>query len=221
MLASPLPTVEINPDRAPVAVVIWLHGLGADGHDFEPIVPQLHLPASLPVRFVFPHAPEMEVTAFGGQRARAWFDFSPSGGLDAPGLKRSVAKIHDLIQMEIDNGTPSERIFLAGFSQGGVLALQTALHYPKPLAGILALSTFLGDDGGLDTASAEPNSKIPILICHGQQDAVLPVSLGKTAFETLQAAGYSVEWHEYPMAHEVCMEEISVISTWLQSRLNA
>jgi phospholipase/carboxylesterase len=217
MLANPLPTVEINPDVKPVAVVIWLHGLGADGHDFEPIVPELRLPANLPIRFVFPHAPEMEISAFGGQRARAWFDFSPQGGLDSLGLKRSVAKVHDLIQAEIDDGTPPQRILLAGFSQGGVLALHTALHYPKPLAGILALSTFLGDDSGLGSDSTQVNSRIPILMCHGQQDAVLPVSLGRTAFETLQGAGYAIEWYEYPMGHEVCLEEIRAISAWLQS----
>lgn len=221
MLASSLPTVEINPSTAPVAVVIWLHGLGADGHDFEPIVPQLRLPENLPVRFVFPHAPEMAVTAFGGQRARAWFDFDPSGGADTKGLQRSVAKVHDLIQNEIDSGTPPERILLAGFSQGGIVALQTALHYPKPLAGILALSTFLSDDSQLDSAAADINKKIPILICHGQQDAVLPMTMGKAAFDTLLAAGYDVEWREYPMAHEVCLEEINVISVWLQSVLSA
>lgn len=216
MLASPLPTVEINPVEAPKAVVIWLHGLGADGHDFEPIVPQLQLPASLPVRFVFPHAPEMEMSAFGGERVRAWFDFSPSGGMDTVGLKRSVAKVTDLIQCEIDNGMPAQRILLAGFSQGGVLALQTALFYPKPLAGVLALSTFLGDDSALGLDVAKVNSNIPILMCHGQQDAVLPVSLGKSSYDTLHGAGYAIEWCEYPMGHEVCLEEIAVVSAWLQ-----
>lgn len=216
MLAIPLPTVEINPEVTPKAVVIWLHGLGADGHDFEPIVPQLRLPASLPVRFVFPHAPEMAMTAFGGERVRAWFDFDPSGGMDTAGLKRSVAKVSDLIQSEIDNGMPTEKILLAGFSQGGVLALQTALFYPKPLAGILALSTFLGDADALTSSAAEVNAKIPILVCHGQQDAVLPMSLGKSSYDSLLEAGYSIEWREYPMGHEVCLEEIDVISAWLQ-----
>ena len=131
MLAAPLPTVEIDPPIDPVAVVIWLHGLGADGHDFEPIVPQLRLPADLPVRFVFPHAPEIPVSVFGGQRVRAWFDFDPGGGVDLPGLARSVRQVDDLIQNEIDSGVPAERIVVAGFSQGGVLALQTALYYPK------------------------------------------------------------------------------------------
>ena len=219
MLTSPLPTVEINPPVAPVAVVIWLHGLGADGHDFEPIVPQLHLPADLPIRFVFPHAPEMAVTAFAGQRAPAWFDFSMDGSTDTPGLRKSVSKIHDLIQNEIDNGVASERILLAGFSQGGVLAFETALYYPKPLAGILALSTFMADTGGLGSDKAKKNAQIPILMCHGQQDMVLPMTLGKSAYDRLRGEGYSVEWREYPMGHEVCLEEIAHISRWLQQVL--
>jgi phospholipase/carboxylesterase len=216
MLASPLPTVEINPSKAPVAVVIWLHGLGADGHDFEPIVPELRLPEDLPVRFVFPHAPEMAVTAFGGQRARAWFDFGAGGDTDLPGLKKSVSQIHDLIQNEIDSGMPAERILLAGFSQGGVLAFQTALYYPKRLAGILALSTFLAESDALVSGNIEANAEIPILMCHGQQDAVLPMALGKSSFAALESAAYAVEWREYPMGHEVCMEEIREISLWLQ-----
>ncbi len=219
VLAAPLPTVEINPEIAPTAVVIWLHGLGADGHDFEPIVPALRLPADVPIRFVFPHAPEMSVTAFGGQRARAWFDFSPGGGADSTGLKKSVLQIHDLIQDEIDNGIPVEHILLAGFSQGGVLALQTALYYPRRLAGILALSTFLTDTENSGSPKAQVNAQIPILMCHGRQDMVLPLAMGKSAFTTLKSAGYPVEWHEYPMGHEVCAEEIQEISRWLQSVL--
>ncbi len=221
MLSVPLPTVEVNPATTPAAVVIWLHGLGADGHDFEPIVPQLQLPADLPVRFVFPHAPEREVTAFGGQRARAWFDFDPGAGLDLPGLERSARQVRDLIQNEIDSGTPAERILLAGFSQGGVLAFHTALFYPKRLAGILALSTFLADAANLGSANAQANAQIPVLLCHGQRDGVLPISLGKSALTTLKNAGYLVEWHEYPMAHEVCMAEIQDISRWLQAVLRA
>jgi phospholipase/carboxylesterase len=219
MLAAPLPTVELNPKSAPVAVVIWLHGLGADGHDFEPIVPQLRLPTDLPVRFVFPHAPEIAVTAFGGQRARAWFDFNPASGVDLPGLKKSALRIQDLIQNEIDNGIPAERILLAGFSQGGVMAFHTGLYYPKRLAGILALSTFLAEGEKLAAGRAGANAQIPILMCHGQQDTVLPMALGKSSLATLQSAGYAVEWREYPMAHEVCMPEIQEISRWLQAVL--
>lgn len=221
MLKAPLPTVEIDPPGTPVAVVIWLHGLGADGHDFEPIVPELRLPADLPVRFVFPHAPEMAVTAFAGQRARAWFDFGLDGGTDLPGLKKSVLQIHDLIRNEIDNGVPADRILLAGFSQGGVLAFQTALYYPKRLAGILALSTFLADGENLVARRAEENAQIPIFMCHGQQDMVLPMAMGKSAFTTLKNAGYEVQWREYPMGHEVCAEEIREVSGWLQSVLRS
>ena len=155
------------------------------------------------------------VTAFGGQRARAWFDFDPAG-TDLPGMKKSVLQIQDLIQTELDNGMPSERILLAGFSQGGVMAFQTALYYPKPLAGILALSTFLAEGENLASGKSQANAQIPILMCHGQSDSVLPLSLGKSSLETLQAAGYAVEWHEYPMGHEVNLEEIREISRWLQ-----
>lgn len=219
MLSAPLPTVEVNPPAKPCAVVIWLHGLGADGHDFEPIVPQLRLPESLPVRFVFPHAPEMAVTAFGGQRARAWFDFGLSGHTDLPGLKKSVLQVTDLIQSEIDNGVPSERILLAGFSQGGVLAFETALKFSKPLAGVLALSTFMADSEFLKTPQAVINAHIPILVCHGHSDAVLPISMGRSAFTSLKEAGYSVQWREYPMGHEVCMDQLQDISAWLQQVL--
>jgi phospholipase/carboxylesterase len=219
MLSSPLPVVEIDPPAAPVAVVIWLHGLGADGHDFEPIVPQLRLPSSLPVRFVFPHAPEIAVTAFGGQRARAWFDFNPAEGMDLRGMNKSAARIRDLIQNEIDSGMPAERILLAGFSQGGVMAFHTGLYYQKRLAGILALSTFLAEGESLTANKAPANSHIPIFMCHGQHDGVLPMSLGKTSLATLQGAGYAVEWREYPIAHEVCLEEIQDISHWLQQVL--
>lgn len=219
MLSSPLPVVELNPATAPVAVVIWLHGLGADGHDFEPIVPELRLPSELPVRFVFPHAPEIAVTAFGGQRARAWFDFNPAAGAELPGLVKSAAQIRDLIQNEIDSGMPAERILLAGFSQGGVMAFHTGLYYPKRLAGILALSTFLAEAESLGGAGAAANRQIPILMCHGQHDAMLPMSLGKTSLATLKDAGYAVEWREYPMGHEVCREEIQDISRWLQAVL--
>jgi len=168
------------------------------------------------VRFVFPHAPEMPVSVFGGQRVRAWFDFDPGGSVDLPGLARSVRQINDLIQNEIDGGISPERIVLAGFSQGGVLALQTALYYPKRLAGILALSTFLPDSDSLEADSAKVNADIPILMCHGQQDAVLPMVLGTAAFNRLQRADYRIEWREYPMGHEVCQEEIMEISRWLQ-----
>jgi phospholipase/carboxylesterase len=219
MLPTPLSLVEINPEQAPVAVVIWLHGLGADGHDFEPVVPELRLPHDLPVRFVFPHAAEMPVSAFGGQVTRAWFDFGAGGGADLAGLQRSSRRVRELIQNEIDDGMPARRVLLAGFSQGGVLALHTALCYPKPLAGILALSTFLADDKILGSQAARVNAGIPIMMCHGQQDMVLPMDMGKGGCLKLQAAGYDVSWREYPMGHEVCGDEIRDVSAWLQQVL--
>ncbi|HEY6131449.1 MAG TPA: carboxylesterase [Halioglobus sp.] len=219
MLTAPLPTVELNPATAPVASVIWLHGLGADGHDFEPIVPQLRLPADLPVRFVFPHAPELSITVFGGQRVRAWFDFDPGVGVDLAGLNKSTLQIQDLIQNEIDNGIPAERIVLAGFSQGGAMAFHTGLYYRKRLAGILALSTFLAEGEKLAFAKSEANARIPILMCHGQQDTMVPIAMGKSSLANLTGAGYAVEWREYPMGHEVCLEEIQQISRWLQTVL--
>lgn len=221
MLSAPLSTVEVNPATAPKAVVIWLHGLGADGHDFEPIVPQLKLPADLPVRFVFPHAPEMAVGMFGGAVVRAWFNFTASGERDFQGLKKSVLQVRDLIQTEIDNGISAERIVLAGFSQGGAVALSTGLFYPKRLAGILALSTFMaeGEDIGSGNSKASANASTPILVCHGISDMVLPVVMGKSAYSSLKNAGYPVEWREYPMGHEVCQSEIGDISHWLQTTL--
>jgi phospholipase/carboxylesterase len=158
----------------------------------------------------------MAVTAFGGQRARAWFDFDPAGGADLPGLKKSASQIRDLIQNEIDDGMPAERIVLAGFSQGGVVALHTGLYYPKKLAGILALSTFLAETESLATAKSSANAAIPILMCHGQHDAVLPMALGKSSLTHLQDAGFAVDWREYSMGHEVCLQEIHDISRWLQ-----
>jgi phospholipase/carboxylesterase len=185
MLSSPLPLVEVNPSSKPVAVVIWLHGLGADGHDFEPVVPALQLPEALPVRFIFPHAPEMAITAFGGERARAWFDFETSGSSAMPGIDRSAHAIKDLIQQEIDNGIPADRILLRA----------EALE--------------------LDDASSAANRNIPILMCHGQRDEVLPLSLGESTYRALQQAGYNIEWHDYPMGHEVCLEEIRIMGRWL------
>ncbi len=216
MLSAPLALVEINPDAPPSAVVIWLHGLGADGHDFEPIVPQLHLPAELPVRFVFPHAPEMAVTAFGGQRVRAWFDFDPGGEVDVKGLRRSVRQVRDLIQNEIDDGVASNRIVLAGFSQGGAVALHTALTYEKPLAGLLALSTFLPEPQQLSGDATTANAQTPVFMAHGQHDPVLPMALGAAARDSLLGAGHAVQWHDYPMGHEVCLQEINDIGRWFE-----
>ena len=250
MLAKPLGFSAIDPPGKPRAVVVVLHGFGAHGDDFRPLVPQLGLPASMGVRFVFPHAPEIPVGAMGGARARAWFDFQLDGGIDLaalaasaigglsgaegagfgalversvnfPGLKKARLWINDLLQSEIDNGVPAGRIVLAGFSQGGALALETGLFHASPLAGILALSTFLADGSRLGTPRARPNSVTPILMCHGQRDAVLPLAVGRHGRDRLQAAGYAVAWQEYPMGHEVCDAQIAAISRWLQEQLPA
>ncbi len=219
MLTNPLPYVEVNPRTKPSAVVILMHGFGADGHDFESIVSQLHLPANLPIRFVFPHAPQRAIAMMGGQTLRAWFDVGIGESFDLDGLKKSSFQIKDLIQQEIDNGVPSERIVLAGFSQGGAVALQTGLFFRKRLAGMLALSTFLPPNDGLGTPRSKANAQTPILVCHGKQDEVLPIALGKLAFESLHSFNYPVEWREYTMAHAVCPQQIQDISQWLQKIL--
>jgi phospholipase/carboxylesterase len=216
MLMTSLSTVEVNPSTTASAAVIWLHGFGADGHDFESIIPQLNLPASLPVRFIFPHAPMRNITTMGGNSMRAWFDIDMTQGMDTDGIKKSTFQIKDLIQQEIDNGIPPERIVLAGFSQGGAIALNTALLYRKPLAGILALSTFLPVAEEFGTKKTRGNAAIPILVCHGNKDEVLPPAMGKSAFDTLKSHNYAVQWREYDMAHGVCPEQIQDISAWFQ-----
>ena len=219
MLMTSLSTVEVNPSAAASAAVIWLHGFGADGHDFESIIPQLNLPASLPIRFVFPHAPMRNITRMGGDSTRAWFDVGIAQSVDADGIKKSTFQIKDLIQQEIDNGIPAERIVLAGFSQGGAVALNTALLYRKPLAGILALSTFLPVVEELGTKKSRINAAIPILVCHGKKDEVLPLAMGKAGFDALKSHNYAVEWREYDMAHSVCPQQIKDISEWFQKVL--
>ena len=213
-----LDCVEINPPAGAAAVVIWLHGLGADGHDFEPIVPELRLPADLPVRFVFPHAPERAVTINLGMVMRAWYDILEMDvrrRVDTGNIRASAQHLEKLIQREINKGMPSERIVVAGFSQGGVIALHTALRYPDPLAGILALSTYLPTADSLEKEARDANRQIPIMMAHGTFDPVIPVINGNAARKTLTGLGYKVEWNEYPMQHEVCLEEINAIRTWL------
>ncbi|OUR92801.1 carboxylesterase [Gammaproteobacteria bacterium 42_54_T18] len=219
MLMTSLSTVEVNPSTTASAAVIWLHGFGADGHDFESIIPQLNLPASMAIRFIFPHAPMRNITRMGGDSIRAWFDIDKTQGFDVDGIKKSTFQIKDLIQQEIDNGIPAERIVLAGFSQGGAIALNTALLYRKPLAGILALSTFLPVAEALGTKKFRVNAAIPILVCHGKQDEVLPLTMGKAGFDTLKSHNYAVQWREYDMAHSVCPQQIQDISAWFQKVL--
>ena len=209
-------SVEIVTGANPELVVIWLHGLGADGHDFEPIVPELGLRIS--VRFVFPHAPVRPVTINGGMAMRAWYDilgFSRTAAEDEAGIRASAAAVVELIDREMERGIPSHRIVLAGFSQGGAIALHTALRERRALGGVMALSTYLPLAAMLAGERTPANAGTPIFMAHGTVDNVLPLALGESARRALEALGYAVEWHAYPMAHSVCLEEISAIGAWL------
>lgn len=212
---SCLPCVEIEPQKPAKATVIWLHGLGADGHDFEPIVPHLGLDA-LGVRFVFPHAPRRAVTINMGMLMPAWYDIRSSDlgtEPDVAGMQQSVGQVRDLLARETERGIPTSKIVVAGFSQGGAVALHAGLTHPQPLAGILALSTYLVLDGNDDLAEA--NRRIPIFEAHGTEDSMVPFEAGERTHRLLEKLGYGVEWKTYPMAHEVIPEEIRDIGAWL------
>lgn len=214
-----LETVEVGAGDAARYSVIWMHGLGADGHDFEPIVPELRLPPSLPVRFVFPHAPVRPVTLNGGMAMRAWYDIVTLGGgapQDTAGIRESSARIEQLISREGERGVPAERIVLAGFSQGGAIALHTGLRHAERLAGIVGLSTYLPAAEQLEEERHPANAATPVFLAHGAMDPVIDISLGRKTLERLTGLGYAVEWHDYPMVHQVCLEEIEAISAWLQ-----
>jgi len=214
-----LETVEIETAPNPSTTVLWLHGLGADGHDFEPIVPELDLPDALAVRFVFPHAPMQPVTINGGAVMRAWYDVYALEGErreDADGVRASQAKVEELIACENARGVPATRLVLAGFSQGGAIALQTGLRHGERLAGIMALSTYLPVASTLAAEASAANRTVPIFMAHGLDDPLIPIERAAMSRRRLEAAGYAVEWHEYPMAHAVCMEEIADVSAWLQ-----
>ena len=218
-------TVEIETgDGAPIGTIIWLHGLGADGHDFEPVVPELRLPATLPLRFVFPHAPVRPVTINGGMSMRAWYDIyslDRDGPVDEAGIRASAGLLNELIGREQKRGIAASRIIAAGFSQGGAIALHAALRYPERLAGLLALSTYLPLHSAFRTEVLEDpdpdNRDIPIFMAHGRFDPVLPMPLGRSSADLLIESGINVEWHDYPMAHAVCGEEIIDIRDWLIS----
>jgi len=216
--------VVLAPTTPASASVIWLHGLGADGHDFVPIVPELKLPPSPGVRFVFPHAPVRPVTLNMNMRMRAWYDIktlTAEGRADEAGLRESVARVVGLIAAERALGIAPERIVIAGFSQGGAVALHAALRYPEPLAGVLALSCYLPLPARLAAEANEANKPTPILMCHGTQDPVLPHALGLMARDWLRAAGYRVDWKEYPMQHQVCLPEIQDVAAWLRNLFGA
>lgn len=207
--------IEIEPAGEATASVIWLHGLGADGHDFEPVVPELQLPADHGIRFIFPHAPIRPITINGGVEMRAWYDFVPHSESESYGdIDASAAEIRKFIDNEIERGIPTERIVLAGFSQGGVIALHTGLRLPKRLAGIVALSTYLYDADKTGDERHDANLAIPILMVHGTYDPMIPVMRAATSRENLIRLGYDVRWQTYPMEHQVCLEEIEEISAF-------
>jgi len=210
-------TVEHETGANPAGSVIWLHGLGADGHDFEPVVPMLGLPASLPLRFVFPHAPVRPVTINMGMAMRAWYDILQLGGgpEDEDGIRSSQLLLEGLMAREEERGIDTEKIVLAGFSQGGAIVLQTGLRFSKRLAGILALSTYLPLASTLADERARANFGTPIFMAHGSDDELIDVSRAERSRDALKAIGYAVEWHAYPMGHAVCPEEIAAIGKWL------
>lgn len=217
-----LDAVELTTGPAPQISVIWLHGLGADGHDFEPIVPELGL--DFAARFVFPHAPVRRVTINGGMAMRAWYDILGWGRQarqDAAGIHASAMAVGRLIDREVGRGIPAERIVLAGFSQGGAIALHTALRERRALAGVLALSTYLPLAETLADERSAANASLPILMVHGTADAVLPLALAESSRRVLADLGYHVDWRAYPMAHTVCLDEIALIAAWLTARVRA
>lgn len=210
--------IEIETGPNPDAAIIWLHGLGADGHDFESIVPELVRPGERSWRFVFPHAPLRPVTINGGMTMRAWYDikgFDRKAAEDEPGFRDAAASINDLMAREQSRGIAARRIVLAGFSQGGAVCLYAAPRHSQRLAGVMALSTYLPLSQRLAAERATANDGTPIFMAHGLSDSVLPVAMGFESRDVLKAAGYVVEWHQYPMAHAVCPEEISDIRSYL------
>ena len=215
-----LSRVEIEPASPANAAVIWLHGLGADGHDFEPLVPELHLPESLPIRFIFPHAPQLPVTINGGYIMPAWYDILEmelDRKVDLSQLRQSALQIQQLIDREIERGIDSRRIVIAGFSQGGAVGFEAALSYSKPLAGLLALSTYFATADSIDIHPA--NQHLPTQIFHGTADEVVPEQLGRKSVTFLRDRGFKPGYQTFPMGHAVCLEEIQAISGWIQQVL--
>jgi phospholipase/carboxylesterase len=213
--------IELATGADPVGTVIWMHGLGADGWDFVPIVRELDLPEDLALRFIFPNAPVRPVTINNGYAMRAWYDIAMAdiGRLpDEAGIRQSQAQVEAFLAREKSRGIAAGRIVLAGFSQGGAIALHTALRHTEPLAGILALSTYLPLAETLDRESADANDRVPVFMAHGTQDPVVPISLAESSRAALAARGLAPEWHAYPMPHSVCAEEVAAISKWLAAR---
>jgi phospholipase/carboxylesterase len=214
--------ITLEPPVPANATVIWLHGLGADGYDFVPIVDELRLPGSLPVRFIFPHARARPVTLNNGFVMRAWYDIkglNRSAPDDEAGIRESQHVVDAYIAREIAGGIASARIVVAGFSQGGAIALQSGLRHAEKLGGVMALSTYLPLRESLATEGTAANRTVQLFMCHGSQDDVVPQQLGEMSRDVLLALGYTVEWRSYPMAHSVCVEEIADVSRWLQAQL--
>lgn len=209
-----LDCLEIEPQAAARGAVIWMHGLGADASDFEPIVPMLQV--SHPLRFVFPNAPIRPVTINAGMEMRAWYDIDPGAPLSGDGeIRESAAAIERLVAREGERGVPPERVVLAGFSQGGVIALHLGLRYPERLAGIMGLSTYVHDHEHLSDEVSLASTDVPIFMAHGTMDPMIPIARAATGRQALEGLGYQVEWREYAMGHQVCPEEIGHIGTWL------
>jgi phospholipase/carboxylesterase len=229
-MPSILPHITFETSPSPRYSIIWLHGLGADGEDFVPLAEEMNLPVA--VRYIFPHAPKRPVSINGGYIMRAWYDISESDlknesgtgdsiNQDIYGIHVSQMEIEKLIAQEQKRGIPSTHIFLAGFSQGGVIALQTGLRHTERLGGILALSTYLALPGTLPEEATVASKNTPIFMAHGRSDPIVPYSLGKSARDILLQQGYQVDWHEYAMPHSVCQEEVGDIEAWLSQRLKA
>ncbi|HUP30669.1 MAG TPA: alpha/beta fold hydrolase [Usitatibacter sp.] len=213
-----LPHVELTTGADPVGTVIWLHGLGADGWDFVPIVRELPLPEGTAIRFIFPHAPVQPVTINGGAEMRAWYDIAMNDISRLPdegGIRESQGAVERLIAREIGRGVDASRIVLAGFSQGGAIALQVGLRHANRLAGIVALSTYLPLGESLDAEASSANRATPIFMAHGTEDTIVPLKLAELSRSELKRRGYDIEWHAYPMPHAVCGEEIEAISAFL------
>lgn len=220
MATNYLPHETVETGNTITASVIWLHGLGASGHDFMPVIPELQLPKEMAVRFIFPHAPEIPVTINGGMVMPAWYDIlamDMEREIDNTQIVASAKAVIDLVEREIAAGIPSERIVLAGFSQGGAVVYEAALSYPKRLAGLMALSTYFATSKTLEPNAA--NQNIPIALFHGSHDPMVPEAMAQMALEELKKLGHNPGYKSYPMQHEVCMEEIRDISAWLQQLL--
>jgi phospholipase/carboxylesterase len=217
-MADLLESIQVETAPSPTAAVIWMHGLGADGHDFEPIVPELGLPARPAIRFVFPHAPMRPVTINQGHVMRAWYDIRALAGVrreDEAGVRQSAQQVEALIDRERRRGIVPGRLVLAGFSQGGAIALQVGLRHPERLAGILALSCYVPLAATLATEASPANRDVPIFWAHGVHDPMIPLAMAEQGRGQVAALGYAIEWHQYPMPHSVCAEEIADIARWL------